>query len=145
MKRPLDQAEALLRKAANDLIAADVTLATERALDTVCFHAQQAAEKSLKAILALHDISYPWRHDLGELLDLVAPLAPELAPYADRIVALTPYAVATRYDTEFSPELAEAERAFGVAVDVFDLCSQLADVDTGAWLQLDPGDRGFES
>jgi hypothetical protein len=58
MKHPRDQAEALLRKAANDLIAADLTLATQRAPDTVCFHTQQATEKGLKAILALHDISY---------------------------------------------------------------------------------------
>ena len=58
MKAPLDHAKALLKKAANDLIAA------EAILDTVCFHAQQAVEKSLKAILAFHDVSYPWRHDL---------------------------------------------------------------------------------
>ncbi len=59
MKTSLDHAQALLKKAANDLVAAQATFATGRAFDTVCFHAQQAVEKSLKAILALHDVEYP--------------------------------------------------------------------------------------
>jgi len=63
MKRPRDHAQALLNKAANDLVAAQATLSTGQALDTVCFHVQQAVEKSLKAILALHEIEYPWWHD----------------------------------------------------------------------------------
>jgi len=42
MKTPLDHARALLQKAANDLVAAQATLTTGKALDTVCFHAQQA-------------------------------------------------------------------------------------------------------
>ena len=62
MKSPRDHALGLLRKAANDLVAARATLTTGQALDTVCFHAQQAAEKSLKSLLALKDIVYPWRH-----------------------------------------------------------------------------------
>lgn len=93
MKAPSDHARALLKKAANDLIAAEAILDTELALDTVCFHAQQAVEKSLKAILAAHDVSYPWRHDLGELLSLVKPRAPEIAPLEDRILRMAPYPI----------------------------------------------------
>ena len=70
MSTSSDNARGLLQKAEHDLIAAQATLATERASDTVCFHAQQAVEKSLKAALALHDIEYPWTHNLGELLKL---------------------------------------------------------------------------
>lgn len=47
MKTILDHAREFLRKAYNDLIAARAILATGEALDTVCFHAQQAVEKSL--------------------------------------------------------------------------------------------------
>jgi hypothetical protein len=39
MKRSYDHAQALLRKAINDLVAGGATLATGQALDTVCFHA----------------------------------------------------------------------------------------------------------
>lgn len=59
MKGPREHAQDLLKKAANDLVAARATLATETATDTICFHAQQAVEKSLKAILALYDVEYP--------------------------------------------------------------------------------------
>lgn len=90
MKIILDHARELLRKACNDLIAARAILATGEALDTVCFHAQQAVEKSLKAVLALHDTSYPRRHDLAELMELVKPVAVELAPYEYDITNMTP-------------------------------------------------------
>ncbi len=121
MKAPRDHARALLKKAANDLIAAEATLNTEQALDTVCFHAQQAVEKSLKAILALYDIDYPRRHDLGELLALILPLAPQIAPLEDRILRMTPYAVEARYDENFDPLLLEAGQAFDTANEVYQL------------------------
>ncbi len=127
MKEPRDRAKALLRKAANDLIAADATLPTEQALDTVCFHAQQAVEKSLKAILAFHDREYPRHHDLAELLDLVKPLAPELVALEDRILRLTPYAVAVRYDDEFDPRLNEATQAFDTAAEVLRLSNEIVE------------------
>lgn len=59
MPKARDHALQLLNKANNDLIAANATLLTGYAFDTVCFHSQQAVEKSLKAALALHDINYP--------------------------------------------------------------------------------------
>ncbi|MEW6356519.1 MAG: HEPN domain-containing protein [Planctomycetota bacterium] len=93
MKSPRDHALALLEKAEHDLVAAEATIATGQALDVVCFHAQQAAEKSLKAILALMDVEYPWKHDMGELVALVAPHATEIAPLADALIAMSPYAV----------------------------------------------------
>jgi len=119
MKAPRDHARALLKKATNDLTAAKAILSTGEALDTVCFHAQQVVEKSLKAILALHAIEYPWRHDLGELLELVRPLAPEIASFEDRIFRMTPYAVEVRYDVEFEPVLPEAEEALEIATEVY--------------------------
>ena len=118
MKTALDHARALLQKAANDPVAARATLATGAATDTVCFHAQQAVEKSLKAVLALHDVEYPWRHDIDELVELVRPFAPEIGPYEDRIIGMTPFAVEIRYDTEFEPSLEKASEAVITAVEV---------------------------
>lgn len=121
MKSPRDHALALLKKAANDLVAARATLATGEALDTVCFHAQQAVEKSLKSVLALWEVEYPWRHDLGELLELVKPLVPQVAPLEDRIISLTPFAVEIRYDEEFEPSVDEATEALRTASEVYEL------------------------
>ena len=125
MKRPRDHAQALLQKAANDLMAAQATVSTGQALDTVCFHAQQAVEKCLKAILALHEIDYPWWHDLSELFELVRPLASELIPFEDQMFRMTPYAVEARYDEEFEPSLDEASEAFEVAEEVYRLSSTI--------------------
>lgn len=43
-------------------------------LDTLCFHAQQAAEKSLKAVLILRVGVVPYTHDIGELIEALADI-----------------------------------------------------------------------
>ena len=111
MKSPREHAKALLAKAENDLIAATATLATGKALDTVCFHAQQAAEKSLKALLALKDVPYPFRHDLGELIESVKLHYPLDAALEAAVLTLAPYAVEVRYDELMSPPPEEARTA----------------------------------
>jgi HEPN domain-containing protein len=121
MKVPGDHAKLLLKKASHDLSAARATLAVDEALDMVCFHAQQAVEKSLKAILALHEIDYPRRHDLAELLELINPLTPSLVPFADRILNMTPFAVQIRYDAEFDPVFEQADQALNTANEVYEL------------------------
>ncbi len=123
MNGPVDHALGLLRKARNDLIAARATLATGEALDTVCFHAQQAAEKSLKALLALDDVEYPWRHDLGELLELVKPRWPEVASIEERAIALAPFAVVVRYEDAADPAPDEARLALDTAHRVYALAA----------------------
>ena len=125
MKTPRDHAESLLFKASHDLIAARVILAAGDAFDTACFHAQRAVEKSLKAVLALHEIEYPRRHDVGELLELVKPLAPEVAQYAEGIINLAPYVVEIRYEVEFEPSDDQATEAVQTAVDVYELIRQV--------------------
>ena len=63
----------------------------------VCFHAQQAAEKSIKAALLCRGIEFPLTHDIEELLKLAEDqgvIIPEEVQEADH---LTPYAVETRY------------------------------------------------
>jgi HEPN domain-containing protein len=121
MSAEIDHAHELLGKAANDLIAAEATLPTGHATDTVCFHAQQAVEKSLKALLTSRGAAYPFTHDLSELVELVMPLFPTLAPYEDRIINLTPFAVTVRYYGVDSPSLEEATAAFQLAREVHQL------------------------
>jgi HEPN domain-containing protein len=65
--------------------------------DGVCFHAQQAAEKYLKAFLEERNIAYPRTHDLIRLLDLSGNLLPELDPLRPNLATLSQFAVVTRY------------------------------------------------
>ena len=57
--------------------------------DAVCFHAQQCAEKYLKARLAEAQIPFPKTHDLGPLLDLVLPIEPDWDSLRGDLNALT--------------------------------------------------------
>ena len=66
-------------------------------LEDLCFHAQQAAEKALKAVCVLHNIAFPKTHSLVRLIDLLEEnrvAVPKKVKSAD---VLSLYAVDTRY------------------------------------------------
>lgn len=63
----------------------------------ICFHAQQAAEKALKAVLLHHKIEFPLTHDLTQLLGLLEEAGIPVPPDFSAVDTLTPYAVETRY------------------------------------------------
>lgn len=50
--------------------------------EQVCFHAQQAREKALKAVLVLNDIEFPLVHDIEALLDIARQGGVALPPEA---------------------------------------------------------------
>jgi HEPN domain-containing protein len=125
MKSPRDHAQGLLEKASHDLVAARAVLATGQALDTVCFHAQQAAEKSLKALLASKDVVYPWHHDLGELLKLALGHFAPIGSMENDLLLLSPYAVEVRYDETIRPDVNEAQTALDIASRMYALAEQL--------------------
>lgn len=60
------------------------------------FHVQQAAEKSLKAWLALLGETYPLTHNLQALLDRLDGRVAGIDEFAD-LAGYTPYAVEFRY------------------------------------------------
>ena len=89
--------------------------------DVVCFHCQQCAEKCLKAFLVWVDRDFPKTHDLPEVLGLCVRHEPEFRDLEGAAVALTPYAVVTRYVEawrDISRE--EATQAIQWAVEVRD-------------------------
>ena len=69
------------------------------------FHAQQAVEKAMKAILCLSGIEFRRTHDLLELADTLASSGKELPVADDQLLRLTPYAVEFRYDDQALPLL----------------------------------------
>jgi len=65
----------------------------------IAFHAQQCAEKYLKAYLVYRNVDFPYTHNIRRLLDLCA----EHADWVDNISdakELTPYAITARYPGE---------------------------------------------
>jgi len=68
--------------------------------DAVCFHAQQAVEKYLKAILQQNNIPFPKVHDLAILLDMALPMYPDWEEMRDPLEWLSSFAVEVRYPGE---------------------------------------------
>lgn len=60
-----------LRYAEDDLRVAEILLEQSSVPRTSCFHAQQAAEKSIKAIFVFLQVDFPFTHDLDRLRDLL--------------------------------------------------------------------------
>lgn len=101
-----------LRKAYADIEASRITL--ERGLaDIAAFHAQQAVEKSLKALLVAVNKRPPKTHDIDYLADLLEEAGVEV-PMRDEISPLTLYAVEARYPGP-PITLEEAEHAYEIA------------------------------
>jgi HEPN domain-containing protein len=104
-----------LRKVGEDFRAAELLSASGDPLeDAVGFHCQQAAEKTLKAVLVASGSRPPRTHDLEELAALL-PSAPIPPPEVTRaLIDLTGLAVIPRYPvmaTLRAPNRAERARA----------------------------------
>ncbi|KJS69175.1 MAG: hypothetical protein JM57_10100 [Comamonadaceae bacterium BICA1-1] len=81
------------------------------------FHAQQAAEKALKAAMCLHALEYRRTHDLEELAGQLADAGhPPSVAEAD-LRLLTPYAVQYRYDDE-AADMLTAAQALAIVTEV---------------------------
>ncbi len=85
--------------------------------DAVCFHAQQTAEKYIKAFLQKNNIPFPKTHSLIELLELSLPLDDELEKLRPTLIRLDRYAVRFRYPGETSSKN-EAQRAYAAATTI---------------------------
>ena len=93
-------------------------------LEDLCFEAQQAAEKAIKARLIKLGIDFPYVHDLAHLLSLLEASG-EFVPDAVRESAdLTPYAVFTRYPAPVRPVTLEEYTA---AVDTAEVVVRWAE------------------
>ncbi len=93
-----EEAHRLITAADSDLRAATLLATdTQQSNDVIGFHAQQAVEKAIKAVLVASGLPIPFTHDLGFLLDILSEqtiTAPSSVAHADW---LTPWAVAARY------------------------------------------------
>ena len=96
-----DRVQRWLAKSREDLRVARVIMdPLTEAYETVGFHARQAAEKVLKALLICYDIPFPKTHDIAHLLALLSTVDPELGQAVREADDLTPYAADFRYPGE---------------------------------------------
>ncbi len=96
---PFDQAQMLLRKAAQDEALLDSILEDETVdAEIFGFHCQQAAEKLLKAWLAQRAVHYPKTHNLQALVELIEAQGLPLPADSADLNQLTPYATVYRYE-----------------------------------------------
>jgi HEPN domain-containing protein len=113
---------AWLAKAAQDLAAGAYELqAVPPFAGDVAFHAQQAAEKALKAFLVWHGCPFRKTHNLEEVGEQCLKLDGTLRHLIDRSTPLTEYAWKFRYPGEpEEPSREEAGEALATAREVYE-------------------------
>ncbi len=118
----LEDAQAWLAKADLDLRAADLEVCAPEAglWGDIAFHSQQAAEKALKAFLALHDRPFRKTHSIEELGRACTIIEPGLGELVDAAAPLTEFAWRFRYPGDSGePSRDEAERSLFLARQLF--------------------------
>lgn len=98
-----------LNRARSNLVRAK-TILPGVYLEDLCFDAQQAAEKAIKAILIARGIDFPLVHDLDRLLNLLAQSGESILPDVASAKDLTPYAVVPRHPGVTEPVTAKDHR-----------------------------------
>jgi HEPN domain-containing protein len=105
-----------MRHARSDLDIARMVEEERIAPEILAFHAQQAAEKALKALLVQRQVEFPRLHVIGLLLKLCQENGYEGTESLANAVTLTHYAVVTRYPGEAEAVTRqEAREAFELA------------------------------
>jgi len=109
-----------IEKAEHDIRNAEHTLTLKKncPLDTVCFHAQQCAEKYLKALLVSRSVDFPKTHDLRILMQMV-PKGVKLGLRMNEVLSLNRYTIEARYPGDWEPiTRKEAKEALAIASKV---------------------------
>ncbi|MFQ5839322.1 MAG: HEPN domain-containing protein [Candidatus Methylomirabilales bacterium] len=107
-----------LRRARSDLALAKVPLPEGALWEDLCFHAQQAAEKAIKAVYRASKREFRYTHDLSELLNGLRTAGIEVPEEMQDAVELTGFAWEARYpgtgehasEEEYRRAVALAER-----------------------------------
>ena len=88
-------ARVMYRAAERDVLTLR-SMTADAPVESFGFHVQQAAEKALKAWLALLGETYPLTHSIETLLDLLDDRGAATEPFRS-LIDYTPYAVEFRY------------------------------------------------
>jgi HEPN domain-containing protein len=115
----LDVARALLTKAAGDEAGLCAVADSDDVPDHVAgFLAQQAIEKSFKAVLTARGVHFERSHDIDYLCGLIEDDGLDLADDLKAAVTLTPWAVEFRYADPFESSPLDRTKALEMVVAV---------------------------
>lgn len=110
-----------LEKARRDFVTARNGLdSSEPFTEIICFHAQQAGEKYIKAYLVWQEIEFPKTHSVEDLLLLATQKDPSFQTLIEKATFLTPFAVEIRYAEFEEPLFEDAKKAVGIAQQIRD-------------------------
>ena len=115
-----------LRRARSNLAKAKAGDMPEVVYEDLCFDAQQASDKAIKALLVRQQVPFPKTHAVAELLTLVQQSGIDVPSPIRESALLTDYAVVTRYPgsaedvtrAQFEHAVALAERVVHWADDL---------------------------
>lgn len=114
----INELKSWIAYAEEDLSAAKTLIGLKKPLLTaVCFHAQQCAEKYLKALLLMKDVSFPKTHDLPTLDTLCNQNGILTGFDPQHLTDLSKFAIQARYPGN-QPTLEEAKEAIEIAKSV---------------------------
>ncbi len=77
-------------------------------LEELCYNAQQAAEKAVKAVFLKRQIQFPYTHNLARLLQVLSDAGVHFPPEVGRAEDLTRFAFEARYPS-VAKEVTETE------------------------------------
>ncbi|MCH9029564.1 MAG: HEPN domain-containing protein [Bacteroidetes bacterium] len=92
-----------LKRAKSNLIRAKFEKLPDVYWEDLCYDAQQACEKSLKALLIFNEIKFRFVHDIGELINTLKKNQVSIPAEINESVILSEYAVETRYPFPSQP------------------------------------------
>jgi HEPN domain-containing protein len=91
----------------------------KKALEIICYHCQQAAEKSLKAFLVANDIAIAKTHDTGILYRKCVEIEGTFSKFEKTCEEFTIYATRTRYPIRIEVDEETAERLLQQAQEIY--------------------------
>ncbi|HEX5928725.1 MAG TPA: HEPN domain-containing protein [Solirubrobacterales bacterium] len=116
---PAEVSAILARKAEADATAVrEFAANTEIADSIIGFHAQQAVEKWLKAVIANRGEDFEFTHDLHRLVNVAARVGAKLPGDPDAVLVLTQYAVPLRYEDLLDAERLDREATVALVEEV---------------------------
>jgi len=112
----------LLEKGDHDISTAQLLYREKGYTDAICFHAQQAAEKHLKAFLAYHGEEVRKIHNLEQLIKDCLKFDKNMEGFLDDGLFLTKYYIETRYPSPVPTDYPtkEAKEAIDKALKILD-------------------------